>query len=459
MAPAAPRGDAHAPTVTGLARRGRVWRLGAAVLLTHLWLATQVPAARLGAGAAERAPPRIDVAFVRELAPALPTVRPAPPSLAPPRKPRPQALPPVAAAAASATVATVPDEPVPIAQSEAATALPEPVAVAASQPAPDALGALAALAAAPAAAPVAAPVLAPLADDAVSANAATAPPQAVAAASAPPSAPGPGPAFDWPPSTRLSYILRGNYRGPVEGQAQVEWLRRGTRYQVHLDLAIGPRFAPLISRRLSSDGEITPEGLRPQRYDEETKVALRSPRHVTVHLDPEQVRLPGGAVLPRPPGVQDSASQFVQLAWMFSLQPGLLATGRKIELPLALPRQLSVWTYDVVGPETLSTPVGALPTVHLRPRREARPGGDLVAELWVAPTLQYLPVRILVRQGPEVWIDMQIERLPQQADATAMPVPVPVPAAVPVPLPMPMPMPMPISAPVPASAPVPDAAR
>ena len=448
MAPAAPRGDAPAPTVTGPARhwrlrlRLRLWMLAAAVLLAHLWLATQVPAARLGAGAAERTPPRIDVAFVRELAPAPPRVAPTPPRLAPPRKPRPQAVP--AAAAASAAASTAPDAPVPSAQIEPAPAVPEifapePVADAASQPARDEVGALAA-----------AVLVAPPADGAGSANAATTAPQGLAAASAP--SPAPGPAFDWPPSTRLSYSLSGNYRGPVEGHAQVEWLRRGMRYQVHMDLAIGPRFAPLISRRLSSDGEITPEGLRPQRYDEETKVALRPPRSVTIHLDPEQVRLPGGAVLPRPPGVQDSASQFVQLTWMFTLQPGLLATGQQIDLPLALPRQLSVWTYDVVGPQTLSTPVGELPTVHLRPRREARPGGDLVAELWVAPTLQYLPVRILVRQGPEVWIDMQIERLPQQADATAMPVPSPLP----VPSPVPSPVPVPVPSPSPSSVPDPN---
>jgi hypothetical protein len=53
--------------------------------------------------------------------------------------------------------------------------------------------------------------------------------------------------------------------------------------------------------------------------------------------------------------------------------------------------------------------------VHVRPRREPRPGGDLTAEFWVAPTLQYLPARILIRQSDEVWIDLRLDRLPQQA--------------------------------------------
>ena len=46
-------------------------------------------------------------------------------------------------------------------------------------------------------------------------------------------------AFEWPPSTRLSYVLTGNYRGEVNGGAQVEWVRVGTRYQVHMDVMVG----------------------------------------------------------------------------------------------------------------------------------------------------------------------------------------------------------------------------
>jgi hypothetical protein len=47
-----------------------------------------------------------------------------------------------------------------------------------------------------------------------------------------------------------------------------------------------------MTRRVSSEGEITPEGLRPRRYDEITRVALRSPRHVTIFMDADRVRLP-----------------------------------------------------------------------------------------------------------------------------------------------------------------------
>ena len=227
------------------------------------------------------------------------------------------------------------------------------------------------------------------------------------------------PAFEWPPSTRLSYRLTGDFRGPVEGQAQVEWLRSGTRYQVHLDVSVGPSFAPLVSRRVSSEGEITTEGLRPQRFDEETSVLFREPRQVQLRMAGDTVRLNNGAEVPRPPGLQDTASQFVQLTWLFTMQPELLRAGQVLTMPLAFPRRVQLWQYEVGAAEILNTPAGPVEAVHVRPRPEAagsaQRGGDLVPEAWFAPSLQYLPVRIVIRQGDGNFVDLMIERLPQQA--------------------------------------------
>ena len=343
--------------------RSRWAALVLGVMAAHVWLADKALEDHLGLGADAKVTRRIDVAFVRELQPESPlALLPLP---LPRRALRAAALP---AAAASAPLV--------------AELLPEPV--------PELL---------PELPPVPAPVLAVAPVDVppdVSKLAQTA-------------------TFEWPPSTRLSYTLSGNYRGPVEGQARVEWLRSGGRYQVHLDVSVGPSFAPLLTRRMSSDGELTAAGLRPRRYDEETRALLRSPRVASIVFDDEFVRLPAGDPVPLPPGVQDTASQFVQITWMFTTQPELLEPGRTLQMPLALPRRVDLWLYDVLARETLDTPVGPIETVHVKPRREAVSGGDLTAEMWLAPTLQYLPVRILIRQDRDNYADLLIERLPQQA--------------------------------------------
>jgi hypothetical protein len=213
----------------------------------------------------------------------------------------------------------------------------------------------------------------------------------------------------------MSYVLTGYYRGDVNGSAQVEWIRVGTHYQVHLDLIVGPSIAPIITRRMSSDGEITDAGLAPRRYDQDTKVVMRERNRVTLSFEPGIVVLANGDRRDAVPGVQDTASQFVQLTYVFSTRPELLRIGGTVDIPLALPHKVDVWTYDVVEEETLNTNFGPLPSIHLKPRRVAPKPGELSAEIWFAPQLRYLPVRIRIAQGAEHHIDLLIARPPEIA--------------------------------------------
>jgi hypothetical protein len=350
------------------------------VVLAHGWVAERWAESRVGWGAGEQAPPpRLEVAFVRELAPAPP---PAATKPKPKRVHKRRVAPPPPAASTPADTA-------------AASALAE------SDPA--------SAAAETAAAPIAKPEVVAAESPAEPASIAEAAPGPQAPASAVADAP---PAFEWPPSTRLSYTLTGNYRGELHGSAQVQWVRIGTHYQVHLDVSAGLVFR----RRMSSDGELADDGLTPRRYDEETQLLWQEPRRLTMWFEPERVVLANGQRRDRWPGVQDTASQFVQLAWLFTSQPQLLQTGRSIDLPLALPRRIKWVTLDVVDQERLYTPIGELDTFHLKPRLDAKPGNDLSAEIWFAPALQYLPVRIRIEQDADNYIDLMIRSRPLQAE-------------------------------------------
>ncbi len=359
---------------------------------------------------------RLQAAFVRELQPTEP-LTPAPPAPAPvpiPR-PRPAALPPAASApepAASAPQDT-PEPPI----RAAVDPEPAPPAMAGAEGEADRID--------PAAEPrdtardTAAPGLLGAAPPSGPPGLAATTGQTTEATVGPASALSPRAApFEWPLSTRLSYTLTGNVRGEVSGRAQVEWLREGDRYQVRVEVILGASFAPLMQRRMTSDGRITAQGLAPLRYEEETQIAFAAPRRAGVVFDAEGVTLANGQRQTRLPGLQDTASQFVQLTWLFATGAEPLHAGGEVVVPLALPRRLDRWVYDVVGEESLATPFGALPTWHLRPRREGTPS-VLSIETWFAPRLQYLPVRIVIRQGPDSFIEMMIERLPQQAAAPA----------------------------------------
>jgi hypothetical protein len=251
---------------------------------------------------------------------------------------------------------------------------------------------------------------------------------ASAAAAVVPEGAASGPAFSWPVSTRLTYTLEGWYQGEVHGDAQVEWLRDGDRYQVHLDVSIGPRLAPLVARRMSSEGRITPDGLRPQRYEQATRQIIGRNRLVQLAFpDERSVRLQDGRLSATRADVQDTASQFIQMVFLFSTRPALREKGGRVEFDLALPHRVRRWAYEVGDTLPTATPLGELETFHVRPvpardsvaetpGEVARSGGSILsAQVWYAPTLQMLPVRIRIEQDAETWIDLRLSEPPRQA--------------------------------------------
>ena len=217
---------------------------------------------------------------------------------------------------------------------------------------------------------------------------------------------------DWPVDTRLSYSVKGYYRGDFYGWGQVQWQRSDGRYQVQIDM----RLALLFTGTLISQGELTVDGLQPRVFEER---GMGRSRRLT--FEGGMVTLNDGTHLPQPPGVQDTASQFVELSHRFSSGRQALAVGAEVPVWLARPREMMLWTYDVVALETLQLPeLGEVPAFHLKPRPLANPRGVINAELWFAPSLQYLPVRIRVNLGNDNYAEMTVKRIEQgEAPVTA----------------------------------------
>ena len=226
------------------------------------------------------------------------------------------------------------------------------------------------------------------------------------AAAVSPSAPSADPLAGWPSDTRLSYRLTGWFRGELQGDARVQWQRQADRYQVRVDIDINT----FINLTMTSQGLVTPQGLRPSAYEETRRGRTRAMR-----MNDTDVTLEGGQRLPRPDGLQDTASQFVDLAYRFANQLQPLQTGGQVSFWMARPGAVDLWTYDVVEDVVLQTPrLGAVQAFHLKPRPIANPRGNITAEMWFAPGLQYLPVRIRINQGSEIHLDLLVEKIEQR---------------------------------------------
>lgn len=309
-------------------------------------------------------------------------------------------------------------------QLEAVAVVPTGVGPAASRPAGSASSpASSPIAPAPAAATPEAvadrstgPASSPMPDPTTSASGA--PPRAAAPAVEPAAAPAPAasaasspsrtPGLDWPPDTLVRYQLEGEWRGgAVPGSAQVQWQRQDGRYQARILVDLGL----LGNLVLTSQGELAGAHLVPRVYEEQ-----RRNRRRLVRMPDEAVVLADGRQVERPVQVQDTASQFIELGQRLARSVPPARVGQTLQLPLARPGGVDVWSYDIVAEEIVNLPkAGEVSALRLRPRRPG-PAADnsVTAEIWFAPRLQYLPVRILLTLGTEARIDLRVESIEQR---------------------------------------------
>jgi hypothetical protein len=210
----------------------------------------------------------------------------------------------------------------------------------------------------------------------------------------------------WPADTRLRYRLGGRFRsGELYGDARVLWQRDGSRYQVRVEVDL----TFLASVVMTSQGEVGADMLMPQRYEE-----VRNGKPRGLRIGEREVMLGNGKIVPRPAGVQDTASQFVELSHRFASGLERLEVGQAVSFWMARPAAVDLWTYDIVESEILATPLGQVEAFRLKPRPIANPRGNITIEMWFAPSLQYLPVRIQVNMGDEARIDLLVESIEQR---------------------------------------------
>ena len=236
---------------------------------------------------------------------------------------------------------------------------------------------------------------------------ASAPPPAPAASApaAPPAGPSQTPvtAMALAPSARLAYAMTGSAKGlNYHANAELVWNNAGSNYDARM--TVSALF--LGSRSLSSRGQLSDQGLAPQRFSDKAK------SEVAAHFEPDKNQISFSANTPTLPwikGAQDRVSVFLQLGGMLAGNPAGFPLGASISLYTVGPRDADTWTFRVEAEESLTLPFGALNTVKLsrQPRREF----DQKVEIWFAPSLGYLPVRSKITQHNGDFVDQQLETL------------------------------------------------
>ena len=206
-----------------------------------------------------------------------------------------------------------------------------------------------------------------------------------------------------PGSAELKYKATGLSKGlTYQASTELAWYHDGTSYNARMTLS-----AFLVGSFVwSSVGQVNAQGLAPTRFAEKKR------SEVAAHFEPDKGQIIFSANTPSAPwtkGAQDRATVFIQMAGMLAGDPSAFPPGSSISLYTVGPRSADVWTFVVEPIEIVSLPAGDMPAVKLirKPRGEY----DNKVELWLAPSLGYLPVRSKVTQADGAFVDQQLSEV------------------------------------------------
>lgn len=207
-----------------------------------------------------------------------------------------------------------------------------------------------------------------------------------------------------PASVQLAYDVSGNARGlNYSARATLDWQLAGGQYNARMELRV-----PLLGSRVqTSVGRVEPHGLQPERFADKS----RSERAAHFDYARQTIRFSNN----RPdatlqPGAQDRLSLFMQLAGMLRAQPAAYPAGRLVSLQVAGTSDAETWRFRVGEEEALTLPAGPLQARRLV--REPREPRDSRVDIWLAPELAYLPVRIRITQDNGDRVDQQLSQMP-----------------------------------------------
>lgn len=208
------------------------------------------------------------------------------------------------------------------------------------------------------------------------------------------------PTVHLPAPMRLEFDVAGQAKGfYYSASAVLLWQHDGQHYQAHQEV----RVLLLGTRTQTSVGDVSALGLLPQRFGDKSRTEQAA------YFDYDQGRVTFSANTPPAaiaPGAQDRLSIFIQLGALLAAAPERYPVGTHIHITAVSARAADVWSFSVEGPETLELPVGTVQALKLE--RLPRQDSDQKAELWLAPSLGYLPARIRISQTNGDMVDLRL---------------------------------------------------
>jgi hypothetical protein len=209
-------------------------------------------------------------------------------------------------------------------------------------------------------------------------------------------------AFKAPDSALLKYQVQGQAKGfNYWASAELNWQQDGKSYDARLEVSA----FMLGSRVQMSKGTLGAEGIMPTRFSDKTRSELAA------HFQRDKGIISFSANSPDAPllkGAQDRLSVVLQLSSLLAADPTRFPMGTMLSFQTVSQREAEVWQFLVEKEELLQLPFGEMGAIKLnrQPRREF----DQHIEIWFAPTLGYLPVRLRITNANGDFVDQLLSK-------------------------------------------------
>jgi hypothetical protein len=213
--------------------------------------------------------------------------------------------------------------------------------------------------------------------------------------------------FKAAPSAQLQYGVKSRQHGfELSGVSSVGWQAQDGKYRITSETV-----ASLLGKIVesSSEGTLDEQGLAPAQAAEKR---LRKDRAVTTfRRDSKTIVFANADDEPAPlkGGEQDRLSVLWQLVGQARANPDRFTKDAAFEIVVAGPHHADRWQFRVLGRETVNTPLGPQPAIHLNRTPAAR--GDQALDIWLAPNLEWYPLRLRYTETDGDYIEQTLDKI------------------------------------------------
>ena len=216
-------------------------------------------------------------------------------------------------------------------------------------------------------------------------------------------------AVDLPPSADLIYSISARQRGfNLNGDATLTWRAGDGKYSINAESRVA-----LLGKLTenSSRGTVDSYGLAPAEFHE--KRFRKEPETATFDREGKTITFTDGKhSYPIKGGEQDRVSISWQLAAVARAAKDKFKAGSEWQFFVVGPRDADPWTFRVVGREKIQAgaAIGTIDAVHVT--RDLPPDTkDQTLDLWLAPSLDWYPVKLRFTDNDRDFVEQTLERI------------------------------------------------